>query len=151
MKKTGSNIRFHFLVPPFYFPRRTALKLFLLLEFRKKNRKVEAINYIFCNDSYLLQLNQSYLNHDTFTDIITFELSEKSQALIADVYISVDRVRSNAKKFGVLFSAELLRVVFHGMLHLLNYHDKTDSQKKIMRKLEERCIDLFSRGTLSQD
>lgn len=147
MKVGQSEIRFHYLVPRFFFPRRSELKRFLFLQLRKEGKKVAAINYIFCEDDYLLQINKEYLNHDTLTDIITFELSPASQPLISDIYISIDRVRENAKLFQSSFSKELLRVVFHGALHLAGYKDKRQDEAKVIREKENHFLHLFSRGT----
>jgi probable rRNA maturation factor len=141
---TASSIKFHFLTPAFSFPRRTELKQFLLKQIRKCGRSVEAINYIFCSDEYLLALNQSHLGHDTYTDIITFELSAPGEPLVADIYISVERVRENASGFGVGFKTELLRVIFHGALHLVGYKDKSKSQSKQMREMEDFWLAAFS-------
>lgn len=116
---------------------------------KKEGREVETINYIFCDDEYLLQMNQQYLNHDTLTDIITFELSPKGQPVVSDIYISVERVRENAKHFMVSFSDELLRVVFHGALHLIGYKDKSSEQVQVMREKEDEFLMNYrvSRGT----
>ena len=124
MNPVIQNIQFHYLVPAFFFPRRNGLKSFLLKQLKKEGKGVEAINYIFCDDAYLLQVNQQYLNHNTHTDIITFELSPKGQPLIADIYISVERVKENAAAFHTSFIKELHRVIFHGALHLAGYKDK---------------------------
>lgn len=152
MKKAGEKIRFHFLVDPFYFPDRGHLKLFLEKKLKEEGKKVEAINYIFCDDPYLLRMNQQYLQHDTLTDIITFELSPKGGALVSDIYISIERVRENARLFHSSFSAELLRVVFHGILHLAGYKDKSVVESQKMREMENRYLKAFhvSRGTKKQ-
>lgn len=147
MKNVSQKIMFHYLVPPFFFPRRSELKRFLLWRIKKEGRKVEVINYIFCDDKYLLRLNKEHLNHNSFTDIITFELSARTEPLTADIYISVQRVRDNARTFHVKFLSELLRVIFHGMLHLIGYKDKSSIDVKEMRMQEEECLIAFSRGT----
>ena len=101
------------------------------------------VNYIFCNDSYLLEINQMYLNHNTYTDIITFENYDPSGLLMADIYISVERVRENALKFKVEFIKELVRVLSHGMLHLNGYKDKSKADRLIMTEKENECIAQF--------
>lgn len=101
------------------------------------------LTYIFCSDQYLWQLNKSYLQHDTLTDIITFDYSEK-KALVGEIYISIDRVRENASKFEVSLDQELNRVVVHGLLHLLGFKDKTKAQKLLMRKKEDACLSLLA-------
>src|SRR5690554_5063379 len=79
------------------------------------------INFIFCTDDYLLEINQEYLNHDTFTDIITFDLSEEEDSLTSEIYISIERVKENAEKYMVFYLEELHRVIFHGILHLCGF------------------------------
>ena len=143
------KIKFHFLAPRFYFPNRNALKAFLLKQLKKEGKSVEAINYIFCTDQYLLEMNLQYLNHDTFTDIITFELSTKGQPLLSDIYISIERVKDNARQFKTSFHRELHRVMFHGALHLAGYQDKNTAQSALMRSKEDVYLNayLISRGT----
>lgn len=102
------------------------------------------VNYIFVSDTYLLDLNQDFLKHDTLTDIITFpHFEETSKELAADIYISVDRVKENATAFGVTFDVELRRVMAHGLLHLIGFKDKTDDDEKQMRVAEDAAIALF--------
>lgn len=100
------------------------------------------LNFIFCSDEVLFQMNQQYLNHDTLTDIITFDTSENEGELSGDIFISVDRVKENAEKFGTGFRDELHRVMAHGVLHLSGYGDKTPKQKKVMREKEAACLSL---------
>ena len=103
---------------------------------------LDEINYIFCNDNYLLKINQDFLEHDYFTDIITFDNSI-GNTLSADIYISIDRVIDNAKIFDVHFDNELRRVLIHGILHLLGYKDKTKDEQSIMTKLENDALALY--------
>ena len=103
---------------------------------------LDEINYIFCNDNYLLKINQDFLEHDYFTDIITFDNSI-GNTLSADIYISIDRVIDNSKIFGVHFDNELRRVLIHGILHLLGYKDKTKDEQSIMTKLENDALALY--------
>ncbi len=100
------------------------------------------INYIFCDDDYLLQINQNYLNHNTYTDIITFDYTEGT-SISGDIYISVERVRENAVTFGVAFDNELRRVMVHGVLHLMGYKDKSNSEAAKMRAKEDEKMNLF--------
>lgn len=100
------------------------------------------IDYIFCTDDYLLNLNQEYLNHDTYTDIITFDYTE-GKKVSGDVFISTERVKDNAKDYAVNFEEELLRVMSHGLLHLMGYGDKTGEERELMREKEEEKIKLF--------
>ena len=100
------------------------------------------LNYIFCDDAYLVEINLQYLNHNTLTDIITFDYSDESR-VSGDIFISIERVRDNAKDFKVGFEEELKRVMSHGVLHLLGYNDKTDEDKHLMRNKENEMIKLF--------
>lgn len=140
MSSSQHKVCFHFLSSGFHFPKRTLLKTFIHKLFAQETRKISAINYIFCDDAYLLELNKKYLQHNTYTDIITFELSTKGEPLIADIYISIDRVKENAKTFKTTIHNELLRVIFHGALHLCGFKDKTQSQAQQMRKKEEQYL-----------
>lgn len=106
------------------------------------SNEAHEINYIFCGDSYLLTINQKYLNHDNFTDVITFDLSEEKK-LLADIYISTQRIKENAQELAQEFDKELKRVMIHAVLHLMGYKDKTEKEKKIMREKEDFYIALF--------
>ena len=107
----------------------------------EENKKTGDINYIFCDDKYLLEKNQNYLNHDTYTDIITFDYSEDN-TISGDLFISTERVEENAKKFNFTFDQELKRVMIHGVLHLIGYGDKTKDQEKEMREKENFYLKL---------
>ena len=118
------------------------IKEVLLVEQKQLNQ----VNYIFCSDEYLLGINVAYLNHDTFTDIITFPYhSTPESAIEGDIFISIDRVRENAKTFGNPFDDELLRVIIHGILHLCGYKDKTPEDAKLMREKENSSLELFEK------
>ncbi len=110
--------------------------------FHQNSKNPGEINYIFCSDSYLLNINQEHLNHDFFTDIITFDNSESDDLIEADIYISIDRVKENSEHQGVTFENELSRVMAHGLLHLFGYKDQTDEEKRVMREKEDACISL---------
>lgn len=99
--------------------------------------RLKELNYIFCSDEYLLQINQQYLNHDTLTDIVTFDNSEIPGSITGDIFISVERIRENASKFSVSETDELHRVIIHGALHLLGYKDKTKADKAKMTEKED--------------
>lgn len=103
------------------------------------------LSYIFCSDEYLLQINRDHLDHDYYTDIITFDLSEDPTSLEieGDIFISLDRVADNATTESVSFSEELARVVSHGLLHLIGYKDKTEEEAQEMRKNEEGCLTIW--------
>lgn len=102
-----------------------------------------SLSIVFCSDEYLLKVNQQYLNHDYYTDIITFNYSSK-RVISGDLFISSDTVMSNSKIFNVNFSQELIRVIFHGVLHLLGWEDFSDNEKIIMRQLEDFWLQKFS-------
>lgn len=107
-----------------------------------ENKKEGDINYIFCNDDFLLNINQQYLNHDTLTDIISFDYSVGNE-LHGDIFISTERVAENALDFGVSFSDELLRVLSHGVLHYCGYKDKSEADELLMRNKEDEKIKMF--------
>ncbi|MBK9254556.1 MAG: rRNA maturation RNase YbeY [Saprospiraceae bacterium] len=107
------------------------------------DKQIKELNYIFCSDKYLHSINLQYLQHDDFTDIITFPYHIEGQALHSDIFISIDRVSENARNFQVTFEHELLRVMAHGLLHLIGFGDKSDTDKTIMRFEEEKCISMF--------
>ena len=102
--------------------------------------KLQELNYIFCSDSYLLTINQQYLDHDTYTDIITFDNSEKPGMIEGDIFISIDRIRENAEQFATGEANELHRVIIHGALHLLGYTDKAAVAKKTMTGKEDQYL-----------
>lgn len=103
---------------------------------------VTKLDYIFCDDQYLLGINKKYLGHDTFTDIISFGYAE-GKVILGDIFISVDRVRENALKFEAVFEQELLRVMVHGLLHFMGFNDKTEGEATIMRAKENEKIKMF--------
>jgi probable rRNA maturation factor len=124
---------------------RTAVKSFIETIFKKEKTALAAISYVFCTDNYLLQINKDFLGHDYYTDIISFGLTGPGQPVEAEIYISVDRVRDNAKNLEQPFRRELLRVVFHGALHLCGYRDKKKSEITIMRQKEDQYLRLFEK------
>jgi probable rRNA maturation factor len=107
-----------------------------------EKRSLESLTYIFCSDRALRSMNKKYLNHLTYTDILTFDLSE-TRRISGEIYISVDRVKDNGKHFGQTFEHELRRVIAHGVLHLIGYSDKTPSEKSQMRSKEEAYLSLW--------
>ncbi len=104
---------------------------------------ITAINYIFCSDAYLLQINNTYLNHDYYTDIITFDNRETEYSLEGDIFISIERVQENCALQQTSFFSELLRVVVHGLLHLVGYDDHDNIHNQQMRKIEDKYLDLY--------
>ncbi|EAP87761.1 rRNA maturation RNase YbeY [Croceibacter atlanticus] len=114
----------------------------LLSVIASEGKNLGEINYIFCDDAYLLSINQQYLDHDTYTDIISFDTSEGND-LSGDIFISVERIQENAQQFNVSVDDELKRVLVHGILHFCGYKDKTDDEAKLMREKEDEKLKMF--------
>jgi len=131
------KVFFFFDQVKFSLTKRTELKKFIEQLFKKEGCRLKSLNYIFCSDKKLLEINRHFLNHDYFTDIITFDLSESNEATSAEIYISIDRVRDNALNHDNSFQSELHRVIFHGALHLCGHGDKTKTEKLKMREKED--------------
>jgi probable rRNA maturation factor len=138
-RKPSPAVRFHF-IESVSLTQRTLVKEVIRDMFKKEKTPLEQLQYIFCSDEYLLQINRQYLQHDYYTDIITFDLSENSGAVTGEIYISIDRVKDNAQLFKVSFKQELLRVIFHGALHLCGYKDKSKKEEAAMRKAENKYL-----------
>ena len=122
---------------------RTQLKAFINKQCLKEGVQIETLQYVFCSDKFLLDINKKYLNHNFYTDIISFDLSDQKGRLIGDVYISIDRVKENAKTEGNLYTHELLRVIFHGALHFCGYKDKKPADVKTMRAMEDKWLEAY--------
>jgi rRNA maturation RNase YbeY len=122
---------------------RTVLKTFIDKQCLKEGIHIETLQYVFCSDAFVLDINNRYLNHNYYTDIISFDLSEQKGRLIGDVYISIDRVKENAKTEGHPYMHELLRVIFHGALHFCGYKDKKPADQKIMRSMEDKWLKAY--------
>lgn len=137
------TIQFFFLQRQITLTQRIALKHFIKLIFKTEGRRVKNLNYIFCSDEYLLQINKNHLKHNFYTDIITFNLSQTPAEMIGEIYISIDRVKDNATQLDVTIKEELHRVIFHGVLHLCGYKDKSPKHKKEMRAAEDRYLKLY--------
>lgn len=123
--------------------KRKTVKAWLDRIARENKYTVAELQYTFCSDDQLLEINQKYLNHDYYTDIITFDLSEEKGQIEGDIYISLDRVKDNARVNQTKSQDELLRVMVHGLLHLIGYRDKTPKQIKEMRQKEGEALDLY--------
>lgn len=119
------------------------VKQWIAAVIQRRGKAIGNVNYLFCDDEYLLDVNQRYLNHDTFTDIITFDYVAGG-LISGDILISTERVGENAEKFGVPFEHELHRVVIHGVLHLLGQGDKSDAEATEMRRQEEEALALWN-------
>lgn len=135
-------ISFHNQSISFKLKEKTKLKQWIKTITEKEKCKLGTINYIFCSDDELLEINIKHLNHNTLTDIITFDYTE-NKTINSDIFISVDRVTENAEKFNVTFENELHRVMIHGILHLCGYKDKTKADAELMRKKENASLKLF--------
>ncbi len=109
----------------------------------KENKKLGFINCVFCSDKYLVEINKKYLKNDYYTDIITFDHKETEDNVEGDLYISVERIKENAKNFRVTTEEELVRVIIHGVLHLIGYKDKSKKEKVIMTQKENKYISLY--------
>ena len=107
---------------------------------KSEGYEIGDLNYIFCSDDYLLEINKQYLDHDYYTDIITFDNSEEEGKLEGDIYVSIDRVRENAENLGISFDTELRRVLIHGLLHLIGFEDTDENLKSEMRAKEDECL-----------
>jgi len=133
-------IRFH-AITDFDIAEKSKLKKWIKEVVGKEGSTIAELNFIFCDDDYLLEKNKTFLKHDTLTDIITFDYSEKN-TLTGDVYISIERVKENSQNYGVSYENELHRVIIHGILHLLGYNDKNEKQQKKMREKEDFYLSL---------
>lgn len=133
----------------FFLPDSRVVSKWIRLVILQEARIHVNLNFVFCSDEYLRQINNKFLRHDTYTDIVTFDNSEHLGEVEGDIFISIDRVSENALKFKRPFFEELSRVIIHGVLHLIGYDDKTPSQKRQMRKKEDTYLSLLSvpRGT----
>ena len=132
-----------FYETPVSLKSRTELKRFIQTIFKKEKKKLSGLNYIFCSDRRLLEINRQFLHHDYYTDIITFELSVPGTPVEGEIYISTHRVRDNARQHSTTIARELHRVIFHGVLHLCGYKDKTAAEEKIMRQKEDHYLALY--------
>lgn len=137
------SVTFHQLIKT-NLPNRKQLKRFIPTIFYKEGKSIESLSIIFCSDEFLLEMNKQHLHHDFYTDIITFDLSEsKKSPIIGELYISIDRVKENAYTNSVTVSNELIRVIFHGALHLCGYKDKSSKHIIEMRRKENEYLGLY--------
>lgn len=123
-----------------YLKGKRNLKLFLSDLFAAEGQGLRSLHYIFCSDAYLLEINKQFLQHDTYTDIVTFEMGEDPAITEGEIYISIDRVLENAEKFKVAVTQELHRVIFHGALHLCGFKDKSKKDAALMRSKEDEYL-----------
>lgn len=133
-------IRFNIEEVRFDLKNRIALKKWLTNVAVEEQKRVGELSFIFCSDSYLLNINRRYLNHNYYTDVITFDYSEANY-ISGDIFISIDTVRVNAEEFHQAFENELFRVMVHGVLHLCEYKDHSDAEKRLMREKEDYYLE----------
>ncbi len=140
MSSSSKSKIYFFFQTPVSLQQRNRLKNYIESIFRKEKKKLQSLNYIFCTDEELLKINRQYLNHDFYTDIISFELSPKGSPVQGEIYISIDRIKDNARSLHQPLYMELHRVIFHGVLHLCGYKDKRKGEIKKMREMEEKYL-----------
>ncbi len=126
------------------------LKVFLNQIIQSEKKLLNSLSFIFCSDEYLLKINKTFLNHNYYTDVISFLISSGNEPIIAEIYISCERVRENSKNLKVLYPQELIRVIIHGTLHICGYSDKTSNLKQEMDRIQEVYLNtwIVSRGTI---
>ncbi len=140
---TKSKVRFFYTDKGYHLKDSSGLRKFIEHIFILEGNELENLNYIFCSDQAILAINKKYLRHHYYTDIVTFDLSDKKGTIKGESYISIDRVRANASQLNISFRKELLRVVFHGALHLSGYSDKTKKAILVMREKEDHYLSLY--------
>jgi probable rRNA maturation factor len=138
-----SAVKFHTIDVSLALIQKTKLKQFIKYIFSSEGKELDTIDFIFCNDEYLLSMNQQFLQHDYFTDILTFDLSKNNFAIAGEIYISIERIKENAITHNTTFINEIRRVIFHGVLHLCGFPDKTKSEKTRMTEKENYYLKQF--------
>ena len=137
----GSGIRFYSEETGFKLKNKQKIRTWLKGIVYEEKQVPCDLSYIFCTDAYLLELNKKFLDHDTYTDILTFSNTDDTSRISGDIFISIDRVRENTTKYHQPFDRELTRVMVHGVLHLLGYKDKTQKEKKLMTEKEDISLE----------
>jgi len=138
-----SAVKFHAIDVNPGLNQKIRLKQFIKHIFSSEGKELNTIDFIFCSDAYLLSMNQQFLQHDYFTDILTFDLSKNNSAISGEIYISIDRVKENAATHNTTYINELRRVMFHGVLHLCGYLDKIKSEQTLMTDKENYYLEQF--------
>ena len=138
-----SEINYFYEDTNFILDNQDILSVWIGNTIQSEDHKLNSINYIFCSDEHLLEVNKEYLNHDYYTDIITFNNSETEFEVESDIFISIDRVKDNSNSNKCSFEIELNRVMIHGVLHLIGYNDKTEAEQKEMREKENAYLSLL--------
>ena len=145
MDKTESVIHFHWHDTTTPDDSMVSQELWLEAIASSYNCTIEQLDYIFCTDNFLLQINKDFLNHDYFTDVISFPYHQEGENIRGEIYISMDRIKENAIGLGIEFAAELHRVMVHGLLHFLGFHDGSEQQKEEMTSAEDRALHLLTK------
>ena len=139
MAKPTNRISFNFKRPSRILKNKRLLKKYIASIFDKESRILESLDFIFCDDEELLTINRQFLAHDYYTDVLTFDLSD-SVGIVGEIYISLDRIKENSQNLRTPLQNELHRVIFHGILHLCGFKDKTAAEKQIMRRKEDKYL-----------
>ena len=139
-----SNIFFHSEKIDFTLPYQPVIINWINSTADQEGQTIQSLNFIFCSDEYLHQINVEYLQHDTYTDVITFPFMENGKPIEGDIFISIDRIKENTESFKTTFENELHRVMIHGTLHLLGFGDKTPEEKLKMTEKENEYLDILS-------
>ena len=129
-----------------YLKEKRKLKSFLVDLFAAEGQGLKSLHFVFCSDAYLLEINKQFLQHDTYTDIVTFEMSEDPAVTEGEIYISIERELENAEKFKVSIAQEQHRVIFHGALHLCGFKDKSKKDAALMRSKEDEYLEKYFGG-----
>jgi len=140
------GIWFHSEDIQYSLPNKRKTKSWLHAAALEEGCKIKSLNYIFCSDNRLLEINQEHLKHDFYTDVITFEYSNSCKSIEGDVFLSIERIQDNARKYAVPLEEELKRVMIHGLLHLLGYTDTSKEEQRIMRQKEDYYLNLFKKS-----
>lgn len=140
--QSEGKIYFHSEDVSFELNQEEKISSWILSIIKNHTKELGDISYIFCSDNYLLKINKKYLNHDYYTDVITFNYCEEN-TVSGDIFISIDRIKENSENLGENFDQELNRVIAHGVLHLIGFNDKNEAEQKIMRNKEDECLNLL--------
>lgn len=137
-----NNIIFNYEIPDFKISDEELISNWIQNTIKEESKIQSDISYIFCDDEYLLDINKKYLNHDYYTDVITFDYTEENK-ISGDIFISIDRVKEHHKIYNTTFDNELQRVIIHGILHLIGYNDQTDEEQELMTQKEDYYLSLL--------
>jgi probable rRNA maturation factor len=144
-------MRIHFFTEDikYQLKHKTEIKKWIIEAIHAHHYHLNELNFIFCSDNYLYEMNVKYLDHDTLTDVITFDNAETPQTIEGDIFMSLDRIKENAENLKIIAERELYRVMIHGILHLLGFKDKTEEEQVIMRKMEDFWLDKLANSIVS--